>query len=139
MKKLSFFLFILSFGALAENSRSPAVLDGSCNLNIPTTITTVVDGKQVTRDKPLEQIQKEQCLEVKKCMNSADELEMRDLKSLAEVACNNNLNAVTTKTPGSSNDQDKDKNDGMRKAKPNAEPTIPDTVKTETDTKAVGR
>lgn len=137
MKKLSFLLlFVLSFSLHAENSRAPAVLDGSCNLNIPTTITTVVNGKQVTRDKSFEQIQKEQCLEVKKCMNSAEESEMEELKSLAAVACSNTLNAVTTKTPGSAGLLDKNY-DGTRKAKPSVEPIVPEAAKTET--KAVGR
>lgn len=72
---------------MAENSRSPAVLDNSCNLDIP------------TGDKSPEQVQKDLCKEVRKCMASAEEEEMPELKSLEEVACSSKLTAINTKTP----------------------------------------
>jgi hypothetical protein len=121
MKMLLVLPFIFSLSAFAENSRSPAVLDGSCNLNIPTTMKVMVNGKESVIDRPIEDVLKDQCKEVKKCMNSAEDEEMEELKSLEAVACNNTLNAVTTKTPG----MVVDKNfDGKRKAKPTAEPEI---------------
>lgn len=80
------------------------------------------------------EVQKEQCKEVKKCMNSAEEEEMEELKSLEAVACSNTLSAVTTKTPGPVVDKNFD---GKRKAKPNTEleNTRPEAPKTETVTR----
>ena len=121
-KKLFIFTFIVSFNSFAENSRSPAVLDGSCNLDIATTYKIVIEGKEVTKEKSIEEVQKEQCLVVKKCMFSAMEEEMDELKSLEAVACSNTLRAVTTKTPGAVIDKNFD---GKRKAKPNP---LTDTV-----------
>jgi len=131
MKKLILLTFILSFNSYAENSRSPAVLDGSCNLNIPLTVKTIVDGKEVVKDREIKDILSEQCKEVRKCMNSAGDDEIDDLKSLEAVACNNSLNAVTTKTPGAVIE---DKNfDGSRSAKNKGE--VEETnVKKETST-----
>ena len=113
---------MVSFNSFAENSRSPAVLDGSCNLDIATTYKIVVEGKEVTKEKSIEEVQKEQCLVVRKCMFSAMEEEMDELKSLEAVACSNTLRAVTTKTPGAVIDKNFD---GKRKAKPNP---LTDTV-----------
>jgi hypothetical protein len=98
----------------AENSRMPAVLDGTCNLNIATTESKIVDGKKIIVDRLIADVLKEQCAQVKKCMYSAAEEEMDSLKSLEAVACNNNLNAITTKAPGSKVEKDYD---GKRKAK----------------------
>ncbi len=131
MKKIILFTFVISFNSFAENSRKPAVLDGTCNLNIPTTITTIVNGKEIVTDRSIEDVLKDQCIEVKKCMYSADDLEMDDLKSLEAVACNNNMSAVTTKTPGPVVEN---KNfDGKRKAKIITEPEIK-VLKTDTPT-----
>lgn len=81
----------------------------------------VVNGKENIIERPIEDVLKDQCKEVKKCMNSAEEEEMEELKSLEAVACKNTLNAVTTKTPS----MPVDKNfDGKRKAKPITEPEI---------------
>ena len=121
-KKLFIFTFLFSFNTSAENSRSPAVLDGSCNLDIETTYKVMVRGKEVTREKKIEDVQKEQCIVVRKCMYSAMEDEMEELKSLEAVACNNKLTAVTTKTPGAVIDKNFD---GKRKPKPNP---LTDTV-----------
>lgn len=122
MKSFLIFTFILSFNAFAENSRSPAVLDGSCNLDIATTYKVIEAGKEVVKEKSIEEVQKEQCKEVRKCMFSAMEEEMEELKSLEAVACNNTLTAVTTRTPGIVIDKNFD---GKRKAKPNP---LTDTV-----------
>lgn len=122
MKSFLIFTFILSFNAFAENSRSPAVLDGSCNLDITTTYKVIEAGKEVVKEKTIEEVQKEQCKEVRKCMFSAMEEEMEELKSLEAVACNNTLTAVTTRTPGVVVDKNFD---GKRKAKPNP---LTDTV-----------
>ncbi len=81
----------------------------------------IVNGKESVIDRPIEDVLKDQCKEVKKCMNSAEDEEMEELKSLEAVACNNTLNAVTTKTPGMAVDKNFD---GKRKAKPAAEPEI---------------
>jgi hypothetical protein len=122
MKSFLIFTFILSFNAFAENSRSPAVLDGSCNLDIATTYKVIEAGKEVVKEKSIEEVQKEQCKEVRKCMFSAMEEEMEELKSLEAIACNNTLTAVTTRTPGIVIDKNFD---GKRKAKPNP---LTDTV-----------
>jgi hypothetical protein len=122
IKNLLIFTFMFSFNSFAENSRSPAVLDGSCNLDIATTYKVVEGGKEVVKEKTIEEVQKEQCKEVKKCMFSAMEEEMDELKSLEAVACSNTLTAVTTKTPGAVIDKNFD---GKRKAKPNP---LTDTV-----------
>ncbi len=129
MKKFILITLLISFHTHAENSRSPAVLDGSCNLDIATTVTTVVDGKQVVKEKPIAQVQKEQCIEVRKCMNSALDGEMEELKSLEAVACSNTLNPVTTKTPGNIIDKNYD---GKRKAKAESEPESVTPTKPET-------
>ncbi len=118
MKNLTLFLLIISSNSFAENSRSPAVLASSCNLNIPTTVTEVVGGKEVVKERPVEDVLKEQCKEVRKCMNSAGDEEMDELKKLEGVACNNTLMAVTTKTPSPVVDKNFD---GKRNAKPNLE------------------
>jgi hypothetical protein len=122
VKNLLIFTFMISFNSFAENSRSPAVLDGSCNLDIATTYKVVENGKEVVKEKTIEEVQKEQCKEVKKCMFSAMEEEMDELKSLEAVACSNTLTAITTKTPGAVIDKNFD---GRRKAKPNP---VTDTV-----------
>lgn len=115
-KGLLILTFIFSFKSFAENSRSPAVLDGSCNLNIGTTYTVIEAGKEIVKEKGIKEIQEEQCKEVRKCMFSAMEEEMDELKSLEAVVCSNTLTPVTTKTPSA----DVDKNfNGKRKAKPN--------------------
>lgn len=134
MKKFILLTLLISFNTHAENSRSPAVLDGSCNLDIATTVTSVVDGKQVVTEKPISQVQKEQCVEVRKCMNSAGDGEIEELKSLEAVACSNTLNAVTTKTPGNIIDKNYD---GKRKAKAESEPE--DATPTKPETKATVR
>lgn len=113
---------MFSFNSFAENSRSPAVLDGSCNLDIATTYKVMEAGIEVVKEKTIEEVQKEQCKEVKKCMFSAMEEEMDELKSLEAVACSNTLTAITTKTPGAVIDKNFD---GRRKAKPNP---LTDTV-----------
>jgi len=122
IKSLLIFTFMFSFNSFAENSRSPAVLDGSCNLDIATTYKVMERGVEVVKEKTIEEVQKEQCKEVKKCMFSAMEEEMDELKSLEAVACSNTLTAVTTKTPGAVVDKNFD---GRRKAKPNP---LTDTV-----------
>lgn len=122
IKNLLVFTFMISFNSFAENSRSPAVLDGSCNLDIATTFKMMENGKEVIKEKTIEEVQKEQCKEVKKCMFSAMEEEMEELKSLEAVACSNTLTAITTKTPGAIVDKNFD---GTRKAKPNP---LTDTV-----------
>lgn len=114
--------------AHAANSRAPAVLDGTCNTNVPTTVTVVVNGKEVVSERAVSDILKDQCVAVKKCMYSADDEAMEELKSLEAVACHSNMSAVTTKTPG----QDVDKNyDGQRKAKfesRESESTVPQVI-----------
>lgn len=99
MNKFLLFTLTLSFTAQAENFRAPAVLDNSCNLNIPTQIVTMVNGKEVITEKEASQVQKEQCKEVRKCIASADDEELAELKSLEDVACNVKLTAVNTRTP----------------------------------------
>lgn len=101
MKQLFLFAFILFFNsARGENSRSPAVLDGTCNIAVATTFTKIKDGKEVVFERSLHEILKDQCIAIKKCMFSANDEEMDDLKNLEAMACNNNLNAITTRTPG---------------------------------------
>lgn len=115
MKKfLTLLIFILSINGHAENSRSPAVLDGTCNTNVETTFIKIVDGKEISLERPVADILKDQCMAVKKCMFSSNDEDMDELKSLEAVACNNNMNAVTTKTPGTVIEKNFD---GKRKAK----------------------
>src|SRR5690606_27732772 len=100
----------------AENSRSPAVLDGSCNhLNIPLTKKEMVDGREILRNKTVQEFKEEQCIEVRKCMNSAPEEDMPELKNFEAVACNTSLKAISIKVPGIVTDKNFD---GKREAKP---------------------
>lgn len=129
MKKIVLFSFIFSFNSFAENSRSPAVLESSCNLkNIPTTVTEIIDGKEIIKERSTEDVLKDRCKEVKKCMNSATDEEMVKL-SVEDVECNNKLSALTTKTPGLVVDKNFN---GKRNAKPNTEenPSMPTTGST---------
>ena len=124
MKKLLVLTFLFSFSALAENSRAPAVI-GPCDLNIPTTFSIVVDGKVIIKEKPIAQVQKELCKEAKKCMASADDSEMPELKKIEAIACNNSLpTSVTTNTPSVVVDKNFD---GQRDSKPK-EVEIPPTA-----------
>lgn len=106
--------FFLSFSVLAEPSRKPAVLDSSCNLDIPTHITTIVNGEEIVIEKTAAHVQKEQCLAIRKCMASAQEEELAELKSLEDVACSAKLTSVNTRTPAIAADKNFD---GKRKAK----------------------
>lgn len=115
MIKFLLFTFTTIFSSQAENFRAPAVLDGSCNLNIPTTITFYENGSEVVKEKDLEVLFKEQCQEVRKCMNSADDEEMLELKRLEEVACHHELKAITTSVPAIK--KDTQGFDGKRTAK----------------------
>jgi hypothetical protein len=119
MKKLTLLItFIIATSTFAENSRSPAVLDGTC--------------KEISTERAVSDILKDQCKAVKKCMFSANEEDMDELKSLEAVACNNNMNAVTTKTPGSTIDKNFN---GRRKAKfdSHEQPSIQTTTVTPTN------
>jgi hypothetical protein len=132
MKKFFTLLFIfISLSAQAENWRKPAVLP-SCNLPDNTTYTDMVNGKLVVKDKTVEQVQKELCLEARNCMNSATDDEMVDLKNLESAACSNVIKAVTTKVPSTGIVNDFN---GKREAKTDLErvpaETAPITKKTE--------
>lgn len=121
MSKFLLLTFIFSsFSAFAENSRSPAVLPG-CNLPVSITYNEIVNGKIVVKEKSVQQVQKEQCLEARNCMNSADEEDMKDLKDLEAAACSNVLKAVTTKVPGNVLDKNFD---GKREAKEKESPVV---------------
>ena len=126
------FLF-LSLGLNAEPSRKPAVLDTSCNLDIPTHITTLVNGEEIVIEKTVAHVQKEQCLAIRKCMASAEEEELVELKSLEDVACSSKLTSVNTRTPAIAIDKNFD---GKRKAKEiiseDRPSLLPDTGKTKT-------
>ena len=118
--------------AMAENSRSPAVLDPNCNLDIPTTQTVMIDGKSVVIEKSPEQVQKEQCKEIRECIASADDEDLAELKSLEDVACNAKLTVVNTKTPAMVIDKNFD---GKRKAKEEVEALRPVAIPAAVNTK----
>lgn len=134
MKKLTALLFIVfTLSAHAENWRAPAVMPG-CNLPVSITYEKTINGKVKIFEKSVEDVQKEQCREVKNCMNSADDEDMPDLKKLEAVACNNNLKPVTTKVPGNPIDKNFD---GKREAKTSDErmPSAVAPVNTKTGTR----
>lgn len=106
--------FFLSLSVHAEPSRKPAVLDSSCNLDIPTHITTISNGEEIVIEKTAAHVQKEQCSAIRKCMASAEEEELAELKSLADVACSAKLATINTRTPAIAPDKNFD---GKRKAK----------------------
>jgi hypothetical protein len=81
---LFYLIFTVTF---AGTSRAPAVLDSSCDLNM--TIT----------NKPMIEIQLEQCKRVHQCMNGAADGEMPDLKKLEALVCKGDLQPVTTSVP----------------------------------------
>lgn len=128
MKKFLALLFIVtSSSVIAENYRKPAVLPG-CNLPDNTTYEALVNGKTVVKNKTIEQVQKELCIEARNCMNTASDEEMVDLKNLEAAACSNVIKAVTTKVPSTKIVNDFN---GKREAKNNLErePAAPITTK----------
>ncbi len=117
-KSLFLIILLFSISALAEVGRSPAVLSGSCNLDIPTMVEIEVKGKKIKKDRSIQEVQEEQCQEVKKCLNSAGEDEVDDLKKLEEVACKNVIATITTQVPATVVDKNYD---GKRDEKSPAE------------------
>ena len=97
---------MVSSNVFAGTSRAPAVLDGSCDLTVS------------PRIKEIKAVLKEQCRKVRKCMNSADDTDMIELKNMEAISCNNNLKAITISPPAGKISSDFD---GRREAKPNAE------------------
>ena len=80
-------LFLFSTLTFAGPGRAPAVLDTSCDLDIP------------TKDIPLIRVHQEQCKRVHQCMNGAADDEMPNLKKLEALVCKGDLIPVTTTIP----------------------------------------
>lgn len=85
--------------AWSSNFRAPAVLDGTCDLNIPLTEEKIVNGKPTQVDRDVKEILKEQCARVRQCMFSAEEDDMPALKKLETVACEHEYKAISIDTP----------------------------------------
>lgn len=83
----------------ATNFRAPAVLDGSCHLDVPTTRIEVVNGKEKIIEIPVLEVLADQCKRVKNCMNSAEEEEMEELKRLKKFACDQEYKAIDIDVP----------------------------------------
>ncbi len=115
MKKVFFIFTFISINAFAEPRRAPAVLDTSCNFDIPTTISVMINGQKVEQEKSVELVQKELCKAVRDCMGSAPDERMAELKGREEAACSNKITALTTRVPAVVNDEGFD---GSRNAKP---------------------
>ncbi len=81
----------------AENFRSPAVLDGTCQLEI-----------NLANFKNAEEAQKAHCKAVRQCMNSAPDEQMAMLKNLEAAACSNTLKVAAPKTPTLERDENFD-------------------------------
>jgi hypothetical protein len=81
---LFYLIFTVTF---AGTSRVPAVLASNCDLNITVT------------NRPIIEIQLEQCKRVHECMNSAADEEMPDLKKLEALLCKGDLQPVTISVP----------------------------------------
>lgn len=111
----SLFFIFLSFNAFAEPSRAPAILDTSCNFDIPTTITEIIDGKKIIKERSVEVVQKELCKAVRDCMGSAPDERMDELKGREVAACSNTIKAITTRVPAVKPESGYD---GQRNAKP---------------------
>lgn len=99
MKLVLLTTLLYSSLAWSSNSRAPAVLDGTCDLNIPLTEEKVVNGKKIQVDRDIKEILKEQCSRVRQCMFSAEDEAMPDLKKLEAVACKNEYKGVSIETP----------------------------------------
>jgi hypothetical protein len=84
---MTLFLILFSTLSFAGTSRAPAVLDTSCDLDIP------------VKDIPIIQIHKEQCKRVRVCMGSAADEDMPALKKLEALVCKGELIPVTTHVP----------------------------------------
>lgn len=82
-----------------SNSRSPAVLDGTCDLNIPLTEEKVVNEKTIQVERDVKEILKDQCDRVRQCMFSAEEEDMPELKKLEVVACQHEYKAISIDIP----------------------------------------
>ncbi len=106
---------LISLNSWAEQNRQPAVLDTSCNFDIPTTTTEIINGLEVTKEKSVEVVSKELCRAVRDCMGSAPDERMAELKGREEAACSNKISAVTTRAPAVVSEPNYD---GNRNAKP---------------------
>jgi len=115
MKKILFIFTFISLNTFAENSRAPAVLDTSCNLDVASSITVMIDGKKVVKEKSVEVFQKELCKAVRDCMGSAPDEMMEELRGREIAACSNSIKAITTKVPAVKSETSFD---GKRNAKP---------------------
>jgi hypothetical protein len=115
MKKILILFTFISLNSWAEPNRKPAVLDTSCNFDIPTSTTEIIDGLEVIKEKPVEVVSKELCKAVRDCMGSAPDERMAELKGREEAACSNKITAVTTRAPAVEADPNFD---GNRNAKP---------------------
>lgn len=84
---MTLFLILFSTLSFAGPSRAPAILDTSCDLDIP------------VKDIPLVQVHKEQCKRVHACMGSAADEDMPALKKLEALVCKGELIPVNTPVP----------------------------------------
>ncbi|MBY0413961.1 MAG: hypothetical protein K2Q18_07340 [Bdellovibrionales bacterium] len=100
---------------VTKRGRAPAVMDGTCNVDQLTTKTVIINGQSVVQKRPIEEIKKKElCEEVKKCMYSADEDKMPELRALEDLSCNTEVTEVTPKVPSQAAEPG---NDGARKPK----------------------
>lgn len=119
MKKIQLLFIFISFNAFAEPSRAPAVLDTSCNFDIPTTITEIINGQKIVKERSVEAVQKELCRVVRDCMASAPDKRIdkmkEELMGREVAACSNTIKAITTRVPAVEAESGYD---GQRNAKP---------------------
>jgi hypothetical protein len=105
MKKFILLTFLFSLSTTqAENSRAPAVLDGTCQLKV-----------DLSKFKNAEEAQIAHCKAVRQCMYSAPDEQMPMLKNLEAAACSNTLKVMAPQVPTLPKEPSFD---GKRKAKP---------------------
>ena len=81
------------------------------------------NGKMVLKERSIQEVQVEQCREVKKCLNSASDEEFDELKKLEAVACKNKFSPLNTTAPVAGVDKNFDgKRDG--KSLPSSEKLV---------------
>lgn len=70
----------------AQNFRAPAVLP-ACSINVEEALATMEEIKDILSDELRDEVYKSECIEIKNCMNTADDETMFKLKKIESFIC----------------------------------------------------